>query len=97
MTGRLSFNGKKDEIGPVSLAYNLMIRKIVQLVNEMRETGKEVTESSDRMATASVETAVSAREIHSAANQIALRNHRLQVAALCSAQLSIGEYLWSSP
>lgn len=70
LRGRMEHR-RKDELGEVAGAYNLMMEQLGQLVIETRRTVEEVADSSDQMAMAAKQTAVSADETHLAIGQIA--------------------------
>lgn len=61
----------RDEIGQLSGSFNMMMQRITELVVHTNETAREVLETADALGNASRETAVSAKDIAAATEEIA--------------------------
>lgn len=63
--------GSEDEIGQLSGSFNIMMEQITELVVHTNETAREVLETADALSHASRETAVAAKDIAAATEEIA--------------------------
>lgn len=61
----------KDEIGQLSVSFNLMMEQITALVSQTNHSAQDVLETAAELTDASNKTAISAREIASATEEIA--------------------------
>lgn len=61
----------KDEIGQLSASFNMMMERITELVSETNETAVKVLETAGELGGASRKTAISAKEIAAATEEIA--------------------------
>ncbi|MBU5674382.1 methyl-accepting chemotaxis protein [Paenibacillus brevis] len=61
----------KDEIGQLSISFNLMMEQITSLVSQTNHSAQDVLETAAELTDASNKTAISAREIASATEEIA--------------------------
>lgn len=61
----------KDEIGELSISFNLMMEQITALVSQTNNSAQDVLDTAAELTDASTKTAISAREIASATEEIA--------------------------